>query len=142
MIVETIGAFLAVLSFSFLLELPRKFVAGAGAVGGIGWLVYLILEQYAGSVILAAFGSSLVIALISHLFARLLKAPVTVFLVAGILPSVPGGSIYRCVYYIIQNDETLSTFYFVETLQIAGSIAMAIFIMDSLFQLGKQKKRS
>ena len=142
MIMQTLGAFLAVISFSYILDLPRKFMVGAGAVGGIGWLVYLLLEKQADSVILAAFFSSLVIALISHIFARIMKAPVTIFLVPGILPSVPGGSIYRCVYYMIQSEEALSNYYLIETLQIAGAIAMAIFIMDSVFQLGQKKKIS
>ena len=84
---------------------------------------------------MAAFASTLVVACISHVFARLFKAPVTVFLVAGILPAVPGASIYRCVFYVIRSGSSLATFYFVETLQIAGAIAIAIFIMDSIFRL-------
>ena len=139
MIVQTIGAFLAVISFSLILELPRKHVALAGGIGAAGWLVYLLVEAAAGSVIAAAFLSSMLVALSSHIFARIFKAPVTVFLVAGILPSVPGTSIYRCVFYVISNNPELSSHYLVETLQVSGAIAMAIFIMDSLFRLGQKR---
>lgn len=139
-LIRTLGAFFAVVSFSFLLELPKRFVAPAGIVGGLGWLVYLLLDAGSGSAIMAAFVSSLMVAWISHLFSRWLKAPVTVFLVAGILPSVPGSSIYRCVYYMILSQKEMSTYYLLETLQIAGAIAMAIFMMDSLFQLGRKRK--
>lgn len=48
--------------------------------------------------------SSLAAALLSQVFARVLKAPVTIFLVAGILPTVPGASIYRSVYFLIQGQ--------------------------------------
>ena len=139
MVVQTIGAFLAVISFSLILELPRKYVALAGGIGAAGWLVYLLVEAAAGSVIAAAFLSSLLVALSSHIFARIFKSPVTVFLVAGILPSVPGTSIYRSVSYVISNNPELSSHYLVETLQVSGAIAMAIFIMDSLFRLGQKR---
>lgn len=139
MVVQTMGAFLAVISFSLILELPRKHVALAGGIGAAGWLVYLLVDAAAGYVIAAAFLSSLLVALASHIFARIFKTPVTVFLVAGILPSVPGTSIYRSVSYVISNNPQLSSHYLVETLQVSGAIAMAIFIMDSLFRLGQKK---
>ena len=70
----------------------------------------------------------------SHILARTLKAPVTIFLVPGILPLVPGGPIYRSVYYFINDNSGLGNMYFTQTLQIAGAIAMSIFIMDSIFR--------
>ncbi|CUQ57238.1 MULTISPECIES: threonine/serine exporter family protein [Hungatella] len=138
MVVQTMGAFFAVLSFALILEVPRKYVFHAGFIGAACWVIYLISLNYTSSVIVAAFVSTLVVAFISHIFARRFKVPVTVFLVAGILPSVPGASIYRSVYYMIRSVSDLSSYYLTETLQIAGAIAMAVFIMDSLFRLGQK----
>lgn len=140
MVVQTIGAFLAVLSFALILEVPARHIMRAGFVGAVCWAIYLIALRYSDSVIAAAFVSTLVVAFISHVFARRFKVPVTVFLVAGILPSVPGTSIYRSVYYMIRNASDLSTYYLTETLQVAGAIAMAVFIMDSLFRLAQKKQ--
>jgi uncharacterized membrane protein YjjB (DUF3815 family) len=138
-VIQTVGAFLAVISFALILELPKRYLILSGGIGAIGWLAYLLVQAADGSVIAAAFLSSLLVALSSHIAARKFKAPVTVFLVAGILPSVPGASIYRSVSYVISNDPALSSHYLVETLQISGAIAMAIFIMDSLFRLGQKR---
>lgn len=138
MVIRVIGAFLAVVSFSILLDLPFKQVMYAGCVGAVGWFSYLLVGEVSSSVLTAAFLSSMVVALVSHIFARVLKAPVTIYLVAGILPSVPGASIYRTVFYVIQGVTSLSSYYFVETLQVAGAIALAIFIMDSLFRVGQK----
>lgn len=134
---RSLGAFFAVVSFGLLIEMPRQYSLRAGAVGGAGWLVYLLVEKFTLSAPTAAFLSGLVVAGTSHLFARRLKAPVTVFLVAGILPSVPGASIYRSVYYVMNDNRSMSTYYLIQTLQIAGAIAMAVFFMDSLFGLGQ-----
>lgn len=133
--VRVAGAFMAVLSFGLVLELPKKYLVWSGCIGGICWLVYLLIKDGSGSLILAVFLSSLSVALIGHLSARILRAPVTVFLVPGILPLVPGTSIYNCVFHIIRSSREQSNYYLVETMQIAGAIAMAVFLMDSLFKM-------
>lgn len=136
---SVLGSFVAVIAFAVLLETPRKYIIHAGIIGAIGGFVYLFsLEQQFGTV-LAAFFSALAIALMSHTFARIFKAPVIIFLIAGILPTVPGAGMYRIVYYIILNDNAMSSYYLVQTLETAGVIALAVFIMDSIFKLRIKK---
>lgn len=113
----------------------KKYLGCAGIVGAVGWLAYLLSEHAGADTVLATFISAMTITLISHTFARIFKAPVTVFLIAGILPTVPGAGMYRIVYYIIQGDRAMSSYYLTNTLELAGVIAIAIFIMDTLFRL-------
>ncbi len=133
------GSFVAVGGFAVLLETPRKYLLHAGIVGAIGGFVYLFSVQRNMGVVPASFFSALAIALTSHTFARIFKAPVTIFLIAGILPTVPGAGMYRIAYYIIANDSVKSSFYLIQTLEIAGVIALAIFIMDTLFKVRLKK---
>ncbi len=143
MMIRFLGAFGAVISLGLLLEVPKKYLLHAGTAGGIGWLVYQVVVLEVDSAPMAAFSASLMVALMSHIFARRLKAPVAVFLISGILPLVPGASIYRSVYYMIRDMRTLSDRYLIQTLQVAGAIALAIFFIDSLFRLGQVRgKRS
>lgn len=135
LIIQGLGAFLAVFSFAILLESPKRLILYAGITGMVGWTAYLVAERYLDSIVVVAFVSAVIIAILSHIFARVLKSAVSVFFVAGILPIVPGGSIYRSVYYLIHNEQYLSNFYFVETLQIASAIALAIFLTDSIFRM-------
>ena len=131
------GSFIAITGFAVLLETPRKYVPLAGLVGAIGGGIYLYCTQKEMDVVLASFLSALAIAFVSHVFARVFKAPVTVFLIAGILPTVPGAGMYRIVYYIIENDREMCGYYLIQTLEIAGMIALAIFIMDTIFRFRK-----
>jgi len=85
------------------------------------------------------FFATLAVALMSHSYARILKTPVTLFLITGILPLVPGVGMYQTVYYLITNDEKLSRYYFNQTMQIAGMIALAIFIVDTIFRIFQKK---
>lgn len=135
LVIQGAAAFLAILGFSLILEVPRKYLIFTGLSGGVCWLVYFAVSQAGYSLIAAAFLCSAAVSVLSHTFARILKAPVTVFLVAGILPAVPGASIYRCVYFMIKGQAALSNHHLIQTIQIAGAMAMAIFIVDSLFRL-------
>ena len=135
MILQILSAFSAVLVFTMILEIPKKYMLYASASGAVGWWAYLMVQNSGHSSMLAAFLSTLVVAFLSHILARVKKAPVTVFLITGTLPAVPGAAIYRSVYYFLQNDSALATKNLVETIQIAGAIAMGIFTMDSLFRL-------
>ncbi len=145
-LIRGLGAFLAVISFAVLLESPKRLIPYAGITGMAGWIGFLFAQMYIDSIVVVAFLSAVIIAVLSHIFARVLKSAVSVFFVAGILPIVPGGSIYRSVYYLIHNEQSLSDFYFAETLQIAGSIALAIFFdrycfSDELENKGGQADR-
>lgn len=141
MVIKVAGAFLAILSFAILLETPKKYLGYAGFVGAVGWFVYLLAEKFGANAVLGSFLSALAIAFVSHLFARIFKTPVTVFLVAGILPTVPGAGMYRIVYYLIQKNTAMTDYYFTTTLEIAGVIAIALFLVDSLFRVFQRERK-
>lgn len=143
MIIKILGVFLSIFAFSIYLETPKKHIFKAGLVGAIGGFVYLIALQVSESDVVASFFSALAVAFVSHVFARVFKTPVTLFLVAGILPTVPGAGMYRTVHHILVKDEAMAAYYLIQTLEIAGVIALAIFLMDSVFrtaQIGNWKE--
>ena len=140
MIIKVIGAFLAILCFAIMLETPKKYIVFAGIVGAVGWFVFLFAGKMGASEVFATFLSALTIAFISHVFARLFKTPVTGFLIAGILPTVPGAGMYHIGYYLFQRDMDMMAYYITSVLQIAGVIAAAIFIVDGIFRLLNLRK--
>lgn len=136
MTAQLISVFIGVVGFAVLLEVPKKYIAFCGLAGMIGWAAYLAAKMFlpVGSV----FFSSFCVAFLSQIFARRLKCPVTVFLIPGIYPSVPGAGIYRTVYYVLMGENTLAGHYLLETLTTAGMIALGIYIVDILWNLKKQ----
>lgn len=136
MIVQLISVFIGVVGFAMVLEVQKKYLLYCGLAGMIGWAAYLLGQYYlpVGSV----FFSSFCIAFLSQCFARLLRCPVTVFLIPGIYPSVPGAGIYRTVYYLIMGENRLSADYLLETLTTAGMIALGIYIVDIFWKLRKR----
>ena len=90
MIIRVFGAFLSIYSFAVLLQVPRRFVLQAGIVGAIGGFVYLLAIHFGRGDVMASLYSAVAAAVVSHIFARVYKTPVTLFLIAGVLPTVPG----------------------------------------------------
>ena len=142
MIVGVFGTFIAILSFAVLLEIPKRYLVPTALVGAVGGFVYLFGIKMELDVVMSSFLSALCVAFLSHIFARIYKAPVTLFLIAGILPTVPGGGMYQIVTHIINGSPPKSMLYLVQTLEIAGVIALAIFVVDSIFRVKKNRSKA
>ena len=135
MILQLLSVFIGVIGFGIILEVPKKYLVYSGLAGAIGWAAYLLCQMLlpVGSV----FFSSFCIALFSQIFARKLKCPVTVFLIPGIYPFVPGAGIYRTVYYLIVGSNSIASHFLIETLTTAGMIALGIYIVDIFWKMRK-----
>ena len=54
------------------------------------------------------------------------------FLLLANMTLVPGAGMYRVVYYVLKSQNQMSTYYLLQTLQVAGTIAVAIFVVNIL----------
>ena len=121
------------LSFAVLFACPKRTLPCCALVGAVGWIVYVLCNTCLG---LTAPVSTLLAVLpltaLSRLFAITHRAPVTLFLLCGIFPLVPGAGIYYTAYYFIRNDQRLCTNKGVETLKIAVAIALGIAVVCSI----------
>ena len=142
MFLRILGIFIGIYAFAIMTETPRKYLLTAGLVGMASGSIYLFSEALGSGVVWASFFSALTAAIIAHILARLQKAPVTLFLIAGILPTVPGGGMYRIVSNAIDRNQAQLILSLLETLEIAGCIALAVFFVDAFFNLITPKKSS
>lgn len=131
MIIQTISAFFATVFFSVMFNISKRELIFCGLSGGIGWLIYLLVYRISGSVVLSTFAGSLGVSLFARLFAQLRKMPVTIYLISGIIPLVPGAGMYQTMYAVISQDSAAAAFYGIQSLQMAGVIAIAIVIISS-----------
>ena len=126
------SAVVSTIGFSTIFEVPKKHILTAAAVSGIGWITYLSAIYGGISVSWASFLAAAVIELLAYALARIQKAPITIFLICGILPLVPGAGIYRAAYGIIFSDSPEAL---LSTLMIAGAIALAVIVTDTLLNI-------
>ncbi|NLP34682.1 MAG: threonine/serine exporter [Clostridiales bacterium] len=141
-LIQMIMAFLATLAFAVLFHVPKKEFFYCGITGAIGWFFYLLVRDYINSIILASFVASIVITVVSRFFAVNRKLPVTIFLISGILPLVPGAGIYYTAYYAFAHETTLAVAKGIEAFSIALAIAFGImlifFIPQKVFLWGSK----
>lgn len=134
MVIQILSSFFAVVTASILLEAPKKLIYRAGFIGAIGWAVFLICLNSFGAV-QSTFIAGLVISTLSHIFSRIFKTPVTMFFIPGFYPLVPGYRMYMAVYNFIEGNGTLAQVYLIDTIKISGMIALAIFTIDTVFNV-------
>lgn len=141
MIIYAFYSFIASLSFAVIYNVKGKNVIIAGIGGGISWLVYLLLTSIYHSNILALFMGTISVSIYSEIMARIRKAPVTTFIICGIIPLVPGNGMYYTMYETIIGNLTKATSYGIQTLGAAGAIATALAMVSSLSRLIFFKKK-
>lgn len=125
---------MAIFSIYFVFEIQTKYSLTCGFNAFFAWAVYLLADYLGASGVWASFFSTLAADVFAYFCARIQKAPVILFLVAGILPMVPGIGIYSAVYAMIfaTGDATAK---FLDALFCTGAIALAIFLMDTVLDI-------
>lgn len=103
--VQLIAAMLGTTAFSVLFSVPRKYYLAAGAVGMLGWLVYLLIVRHTEmNVVGGTFFAATFVAVLSRYCAVWLKCPSTVFLICGIFPLIPGAGVFWSSYYTVSEQ--------------------------------------
>ena len=94
---------------------------------------------------IASFAATLILTALSRCFAVWRRTPITIFLICGIFPLVPGAGIYYTAYYFIVGDNAMAAAKGTETLKIAVAITLGIVLILSLpqkiFRLGLSTDR-
>ena len=102
-------AVIATISFGITFQMPRRHYLACGLTGAVGWMVYIFgVELFALSPAIATLVATLPLTGCARFFAIRHKAPVTIFLLPGIFPLVPGAGIYYTAYYFLQGEQELS----------------------------------
>lgn len=123
---QAFTAFFGTIAFSILFRAPKRHFITCGLIGTVVWLCYLGVNFLSGTDTVSIFLGALTAILLSRISAILHRTPVTIFLVAGIFPLVPGAGIYYTVYSAITENYNLAISYFLSAFKNAFAIAIAI----------------
>lgn len=125
-IIEAIVAMFATISFAILFNAPKKEVFYCGLTGSLAWTIYYGMTEQGINSVLASLVASFGLTILARAFAVIRKSPVTMYLLPGIFPLVPGAGIYYTAYYLFIGNNEMSGFKGLETLEIAGAIVFGI----------------
>lgn len=131
--VQFLVTMVATVAFSLLFHVPRRHYAACGITGAVGWLVYVLCRDLLALTAPAAvLIATLPLTACARGFALRQKAPITVFLLSGIFPLVPGSGIYYTAYYFLRGFSSLSAATGIETLKTALALSLGIALVCSV----------
>ena len=130
MIGQVLAAVTGTIGFSVLYSVPRAYYPYCGFIGGAGWLLYCLGCSPPEATLFAA----ILVVLLSRLFAVKERCPVTIFLISGIFPLVPGGGIYWTAYYIVTGEMEMAAQKGFTAVKVAVAIVLAIVFVFQLPQ--------
>ena len=134
-ILPCIFSFIASIAFGIQFNIRFLHIVAAGIGGIVSQFIFLLLEYNGADEMLCYFTAACAISVYSELLARFIKVPVNMYLVIAIIPLVPGWYIYQTMLDLIKNDINGFVTECVRTFEIAGSVAMGIFVVSSAFRL-------
>ena len=126
---------ISTLGFAVLFNAPRRAVFWAGLTGALGWTVYWLMNQGGSSLALSTFIGALTVGLGGEILARIQKMPVTTYVIPGIVPLVPGYSLYLTMIHLLGNRLPDSLQAGMDVALTGGAISIAVILMPSLARL-------
>ena len=136
-LIQLAAAGLGSLGFALLFNLRGNRLLWATLGGVISWGVYLIVMSFWPNEAGSYFFASFLLTVYAEIMARIQRAPVTVYLVAGTIPLIPGASLYRTMSYAVSSDWQTALNNGVHTLILAAAISGGILACMVLWNIAE-----
>lgn len=133
--VEFLFAFLGTLGFTLIFNVPLRHIPVASFVGGAGWVVYQIASAMGCGIAISCFFGACTVGLTSDIASKVCKEAATIFVIPGVLPLVPGAGTYYTMLAIVQGNLDQAAAKGIETLAMAGAIALGLLVMGTVMQI-------
>lgn len=135
-LIPIVSAALGSLSFAMFFGVRSRKLWFSALGGALNWGLYLLAMKKMGlpETLAYALGAAAG-TLYAEILARIIKTPVTVFVITSVIPMVPGGTLYYMMLGLLQGDKTTFVDRGLYTLSAAGAMALGIFAATMLFRL-------
>jgi len=138
-------AFIASTAWGVIFRAPKRRVPLAGLTGALGWLGWMLAQALGFEIVGRTALGALAVGISGEIIARICHEPATVFLTPGIVPLVPGVTIYAAMQAFVVGDYpgglSLATQALLAAGAIAGGLAVATSLVRALFRLLRRDKK-
>lgn len=146
-LLQILASFASAAAFAVVFKTQPRHLPFVGIGGILTYAVYYTVSFFTGELFLAALFSTLLTAVYSEFCARVRRAPAAVFLFTGLIPTVPGGDLYRAMHAVLIGNMPLALSYLTVAMKIGLGIASGIMIVSivvgqiSDYKFKKQRKK-
>ncbi len=138
---ELLFSFIATAGFGFLFNAPKRMLIQCGLVGVGGWMTYTLMVSSGIDTIQATFFGGFSVSMISYALAKFYKMPIIIFIVAGLIPLVPGGTAYDAMRHVVSHEYAEAIPLALKAFIISGAIAMGLVFAEVFVRLIQQLLR-
>jgi uncharacterized membrane protein YjjP (DUF1212 family) len=138
--IAMLGAALAAAGFVFACYAPKRAIVAAVLMGGLGQVGYRIMAEADLGTAWATGLAAVTIGVVAYSVAGRLRIPPLVVVVSGITPLLPGGSIYRGLYKMMEGD-VLGISSLAGAVVIAVALAAGVILGEYIAQPLKREAR-
>ena len=132
MVLEVFGAFMTSVAYSLVMQVPSDKIIPASA-----WFIFLLLNNMCG-LAFSTYIAGICMSMGTQLLSRKYKTPITVILIPSFIPFVPGADIYKCMFYLMKGQSSLSVYHLGLTITVAGMIGLGALSVEALLRLIKK----
>ena len=132
---QALAVFVGCWGFAILFNVHGRGSILCVAGGTMTWMVYLLCQALGCDVYSTNLFATIFAALCSELMARVRKCPVTPYLVITIFPLLPGAGVYYTMSLGLEGEMLQAVGKGLETAGIAGSLAVGILLVSTMFRL-------
>ena len=134
LLIKVITAFISSVGFAVVLRIAPRNLLTASINGMITYFIYYTVMFFGLGYFAAGFISTTSAAVYSEAMARTRRAPSIVFLFPGVIPTVPGGDLYRGMRDLISGSIDTAMQNFSVAINIGLGIAGGIVAVSILFE--------
>jgi uncharacterized membrane protein YjjB (DUF3815 family) len=116
--------------FAFFFNAKKSQILCAAISGLLISGIYLLLASQNDSILLDNMLCAMLVTAYAEIFARIMKAPSSVFLLPAIIPLVPGGFLYYGMYGLVTGENAVAWQNANATMLTGLGIAMGILVVS------------
>lgn len=129
LLLDMLLAFLTSMLTGITLRTPRSAWIPVGVTGMLGWATIQALSGFKIPELVTAVSGSVVVGAFAEIMARIQKHPVTVYIVSGIIPLVPGTTAYNSMLSFLDKEFTNGLFLAFKAFLLASYLAAGLAIV-------------
>ena len=133
--VQNLATFLACVGFAIIFNIHGFGIVICAFGGTLAWIIYCVADYFGCDIYVAYFLSAVAAAIYAEIMARVRKYPAISYLVVAIFPLIPGAGVYYTTSYLLQGNQTAFMQKALQTIGIAGVIAVGILMVSTLVRL-------
>ena len=143
-VIKIIAGVISTVGFAIIFRLKPSHWVFAAVDGLVACVFYFAFTELIGGVFWPNALAALLTAFLAEIFARICKAPSTVFLLPGCIALVPGGTLYYTMSNFLSENYSEASEYLLVTVEvgvaIGGGIILASILRLAIFKFIERVK--